>query len=146
MSIEHYSVYRLSDGVFTGQQIGIPDVAPDAHKKHALSVIHSDCAVKLGRFDHLSQRVDITVDGHPVTDWQPPQPSLEHEWDPAAKRWTLSAAAQERQVTRAQALEQIAALEAAQHRPIREAALGIPGALERVREIDVQVAALRGTV
>lgn len=147
MSIEHFSVYRLSDGGFTGQQIGVPDTEEAkqrGHQRHALSAIPAGCAVKPGRFDHLSQRVDIMAEGHPVVDWQPPQPDPDHVWDVASRRWKLSAESQERQAARADALARIAAFEAAQHRPLREAALGVPGALERVREIEAQIAGLRG--
>ena len=29
-----------------------------------------------------------------LEDWQPPAPSIDHEWDPAIRRWVLSATAQ----------------------------------------------------
>lgn len=77
------------------------DVAPEHHKLHTLSAVLSDCAIKLGRFDHLSQRVDVGTEGHPVIDWRPEQPSANHELDSASKRWKLSDAAQERHTARA---------------------------------------------
>ena len=120
-------------------------MAPDEHKRHALAGIPTGCAVKAGRFDHLSHRVDIAADGHPVIDWRPEQPSPDHEWDGAAKRWNLSAAAADRQQRHADALARIAALEAAQARPLRELALtpGDPTALGRLREIEAEIASLR---
>jgi hypothetical protein len=96
-----------------------------------------------GEFDALSQRVNPET--KQAEDWRPPPPSPDHEWHSESRRWTLSAAAQERQAARANVLARIAALEAQQHRPLREATLGIPGALERLREIDAQIAAQRTT-
>ena len=63
-----------------------------------------------GTFDHMSQKIDVTT-RQPV-DWQPPAPSEHHEWDVAARRWRLSAAATERQAKRAAAMAEIARLEA----------------------------------
>ena len=48
-----------------------------------------------GYHDPLSNRVDMTT--NTVVDYQPPQPSPEHQWDGTTKRWVLCAAAVERQ-------------------------------------------------
>lgn len=144
MSMRHFSVYRLSDGLFTGQQIGLPTVATEREQSHALGTLPEGCAVMEGRFDHLAQRVDLTTCA--VVDYQPPQPSPDHEWDEATKRWQLSAAAVERQQRRSEAVARIRELEAAQARPLRELALrpGDPTALGRLREIEAEIAFHRG--
>lgn len=77
---------------------------------HALTIVASDeAAIALntpspdhvaidhpeGRnYDHLSQRIDIA--SGTAVDYQPPQPSVDHEWDAAKRRWRLSGAAAER--------------------------------------------------
>jgi hypothetical protein len=44
--------------------------------------------------DHLSQRFDIASGS--VVDYQPPQPSPDHEWDARSRRWSLGHAARTR--------------------------------------------------
>ncbi|MHB8814465.1 MAG: hypothetical protein ACYDAE_14505, partial [Steroidobacteraceae bacterium] len=97
-----------------------------------------------GEFDALCQR--INPETKQAEDWQPPQPTPSHEWDGEAKRWRLNEALVAKREARTKALERIAALEQQQLRPLREQALGMPGALERLREIDHQIAALRAYV
>jgi hypothetical protein len=81
-----------------------------------------------------------------LLDYQPPQPSADHEWNATAKRWQPSASALAKQQARAAALAQIAALEAQGIRPMREALLGIDGAKERTASIDSQITALRASL
>lgn len=100
-------------------------------------------AIIEGRYDALSQRVDVESDGA-VVNWQPPQPSSAHEWDPGTKRWRLAALEQARQLRGANALAQINALESKGLRAQRELALGYDGAKQRLQVIDDQIAALRG--
>jgi hypothetical protein len=88
-----------------------------------------------GALDPLCQRVDITT--KEIVSYQPPAPSTDHEWN--GRRWHLSDSALKRKA----ALRQISALEVSQHRPLREAALGVPGARERLESIEAQIAALR---
>jgi hypothetical protein len=94
-----------------------------------------------GRFDPLSQRIDVA--SGMVIDYQPPQPSPDHVWNAATTRWQLSAAAQQRQAMRDAALRRIAALEASQGRALREAAIGTSGAVEKLKALDAQIAELR---
>lgn len=80
-----------------------------------------------------------------VVDYQPPQPSPDHEWNLGAKRWQVSAAVQERAAKRQAALTQIAALEARQMRPTRDL-LRDPtdiAARARLDSIEAQIAELR---
>jgi rare lipoprotein A (peptidoglycan hydrolase) len=80
-----------------------------------------------------------------VIDYQPPQPSPDHEWNADARRWDLSAAAAERIGRRAQAASRIEALERAQARPIRELAIDPSNAeaRKRLEAIEGEIASLR---
>jgi hypothetical protein len=94
-----------------------------------------------GIYDHLRKRVDIATGE--LVDYQPPQPSTDHEWNAETKRWQLNAAAQGKIDAHADALGRIAALEAQGIRSMRELALGQPGAQDRLAAIDAQIAGLR---
>lgn len=128
--MKHYRYYDEATGLFHSATVKATD------PKDALAGIPAGHRIIEGEFDHLSQRVEISTGQ--IVDYQPPQPSQDHEWNPETKRWQLCAAAERRQ----SALVQIAALEATQPRAIREALLG-RGGLDRLREIDDQIAALR---
>lgn len=99
-----------------------------------------------GKLDHLSQRVavetlaeDETATAVHVVDHQPPQPSADHEWNDVTKRWQLHAVAAQRLADARDTHAAIARLEASQHRPVREALLGVAGARERVAAIHAQI-------
>jgi hypothetical protein len=77
-----------------------------------------------------------------LVDHQPPQPSHEHDWDHASKRWYLCPSAQNTIDRRMAAQARIAVLEASQHRFVREHCLGKPSAVERLREIDAEISKL----
>jgi hypothetical protein len=95
-----------------------------------------------GEFDYQSQRVDIT--SGTVVDFQPPQPSANHEWDDISKRWRLSPDVSAREERKLAARARIAHLEAnVQPRAIRELSLAQPEALKRLQEIDDEIAVLR---
>jgi len=140
--MKHFHFFHAETGVIhpdalaINASVGVEEAAlancPAGHKPIA------------GNFDHLSQRVDI--ESGTVVDHQPPQPSPDHEWHSATKRWRLSEAATARREARTRAVEKIAALEAAQHRAVRELLLELvpehPG-LRRLREIEAEIAALR---
>jgi hypothetical protein len=95
-----------------------------------------------GQFDSLSQRVDIATGK--VIDYQPPSPSADHEWSATTKRWKLNAAAQSKINNHNSAMSQILTLEATQHRAVRELALGVTDAQQRLADIDAQITTLRG--
>jgi hypothetical protein len=97
-----------------------------------------------GVTDALSQRVDVATGA--LLDYQPAQPSPQHVWDQVSRRWRLSATTEATNQVRAHALTQIAALEASQGRALREQAIGTAGAVDRLRAIDAQIAALRSSL
>jgi hypothetical protein len=137
---------------------------------HVVYVFSDDSALALNRpsadhfpldhpedgsvYDHLSQRVDVTT--KQVVDYQPPQPSQDHEWNATAKRWTLNQTAQAKLDARAQARAQIDTLIQTQHDIVRKAVLeqdlvrkGLLAdspALEQLRSIHDAIIALRATV
>lgn len=134
MSHEERSIYSEETGLFTGVIVAVHDELLDANTPIG-------CKTLIGRYDHLSQRVDVA--SGTVVDYQPPQPSTDHEWNADTKRWQLTAAAQSKIDGHTAALAQIAALEAKGARCVRELALGQAGAADRVAAIDAEIAALR---
>lgn len=94
-----------------------------------------------GQFDSLSQRVDIATGL--VLDYQPPAPSADHEWNAITKRWQLSAAAQSKIDNHNSAITGISSVELRSLRALREWALGMPGAADRLKAIDDEITSLR---
>lgn len=95
-----------------------------------------------GDANHLCQRVAVEQLTPTLVPYQPPQPSLDHEW--TENGWQLSAAAIKQREKRRWALIQIASLEASQGRAIREHVLGNADGTKRLQAIEAQIAALRG--
>lgn len=94
-----------------------------------------------GHYDADQYRVNLET-GQLVW-YQPAQPSPDHEWNEDDKRWQLTPAASDRIHRRAIAISRIASLETAQHRVVREHALGLSGAVARLQAIDDEIASLR---
>jgi len=163
--------YDVATGLFSGRYFSSSDVDEVAHARAVQLNLPEGHGAIAGRFDHLSQRVDIERlqreddeaatawaakgddKGPPsrvvataahVIDYQPPAPSTDHEWNPDTKRWLLSAVAQATVAAAAAAKARHAELIGQQHDDIRRAVLGDTSALERLRAIDTEVTALRG--
>ncbi len=91
-AIRHWSLYSMSNGLFTGVQIGVAAGMDEQQEKEFIeSNTPHNCGAMFGRHDNLSRRVDLTT--RTVIDYQPAQPSALHEWNTTAKRWQLSAKA-----------------------------------------------------
>jgi hypothetical protein len=113
------------------------------------------CVLLLGRFDRLSQRVDIAAlraagaEAEPinfVVDYQPPSPGAEYEWDAERRRYRLRRAIALARNRDAAARQQIDRLESRQHRIIRERLIAtLPDGPVKTAlvDIDTQIAALR---
>ena len=129
-----YSIYRTSDGLFTGGRLHVPEADLTRNLRDGEAHIE-------GVTDHLSQRVDLTTGT--VINYQPPQPSPDHEWNAETKRWRLTPAAAAKCAAAELARAQIKQLEASQHRAVREATLGDPSAVKRLMEIEDKIKALR---
>ncbi len=82
--------------------------------------------------------------GH-VVEYQPPQPSPDHEWNPATKRWRLSAAAESAERRKKENAALAGLLENQQHEPMRRLALnpGDTDAKARLQWIDSQISRLK---
>jgi hypothetical protein len=102
---------------------------------------------KEGRFDRLSQRVDL--DSGQVVDVQQPQPDDDHEWRESVvngrPRWVKKQSVVERERRAAIAQREIDRLERSQARPVRELAADPTNvaAKERIADIEAQVVMLR---
>jgi hypothetical protein len=64
-----------------------------------------------------------------LVDYQPPQPSPRHEWNPTTKRWQRHTA-----LKRSDALARIAELEKGQHRTVRETLIRACHAIDAIKE------------
>lgn len=135
-----YAIYRLSDGVvikhFTGPAKLLERNTP------------SGCAAIEGEVDALSQRVDPqTLE---VVDYQPPQPSIDHEWRlnvlNGRPRWVKRDDVVTYERDQALARETIAAIETGQIRTIREALLGDATAIDRLIAQEPEIAAARAVL
>lgn len=131
------SFYDAVTGVLTGTKFSTTDDAavaantPAGHK--AIT----------GHFDPTWQVVDVTQNPPGVIAYQPASPGSDYEWNDTAHRWQLLQAVQAKLDAHNAAMSQIAQLEYSQSRAVREAVLGMSGALARLQAIDTQIIALR---
>lgn len=132
--------YDLTTGLFTRQRLVTSDDALLAANTPA------GCGAHAGAVDPDSQRVDLATGE--LVDWQPPQPSVDHEWNTDSRRWELTPAAAKREAAALDAQRRIEALEIAQLRPLRELLLDQTSqpARARLAEIDAEIATLRPAV
>lgn len=78
-----------------------------------------------------------------IVDYQPPQPSPDHEWHAESKRWRLTAEANHRNKVRAAAIARIAELEIKQARRVREL---LSQNDQQLKAIDDEIKGLRGNL
>lgn len=133
-----FSFAHRETGIFNGAILTASDQAAVALNTPA------DHMAVAGHHDYLCKRVDITTGA--IVDWQPPQPSPDHEWHEPTKRWRLSEAAQAKAAAHAAARQRITALEAQSGPLVRKAALGDVNAIARLRSIDDEITQLLGPV
>lgn len=135
-----WSIYELSTGVFIGKQV-------TAYTDEQIAMnTPPGCAAIEGRFDAGSQRVDLSTGE--VVDYRPASPDAEHEWNEAARRWTLRPEIALVRRARANTIAQIESLEARQLRPLRELSIDPSNmaARDMIDQIDRQIRALRLTL
>jgi hypothetical protein len=144
MALEEFSYYHSETGVLHGKfvsidcDIGVPDFAKANAPAGHVPI--------RGRFDQRTQRVnvellkpdDVATAEH-VIDYQPPQPSADHEWSATMKRWQLTAAAQAKAATHVAAQRRIAELLEQQHHLVRRLVLGDETARTPLQAIDDEV-------
>jgi hypothetical protein len=133
--IKTFSLYEAATGLFTGKRLQCDEDA-------LLNVrLPPGTLAMEGAFDHMSQRVDLSTGS--VVAYHPLAPSPEHEWNAASKRWQVRQSVRPSEGRRAVVFARIHALETSQGRAIREATLGDPAAMKRLKDIDAEIAALR---
>ena len=121
------------------------DQAQAAHREKALAVRSG--ITSAGESPPEVAPVPFVATAECLVDYQPPQPSADHEWNPESRRWTLSETVRQRNEARTAALARIAVLEAAQLRPMRELALNPQNAeaRQRLEAIETEIAGLRSS-
>lgn len=136
--MKHYSFYHKDSGVVH------PSRFATTREDAVVSNTPLDHIAIEGALDPFSQRVDVQTGQ--VMDWQPPQPSPDHEWDASKRRWRTSEQAEQRHQRAAAALLGIRDLEASQLRPMRELAIDPSNAeaRKRLEAIEAEIASLRG--
>lgn len=135
--MKHWHFYDPESGLFSTATFSSND--PDMLDANTPSGMHA----LEGEFDFLSQRVNPETGE--VIDYQPPQPSEEHEWNADIKRWVLKSSIIARNQRRVAAKSSIEQLEAKQMRAMRELALDPNNepAKNRIAAIDAEIADLR---
>jgi hypothetical protein len=134
-----YHFYDLQTGEFHGTHVELNFGA--LNDQFAVTNTPSGHRAIAGNYDRLSQKFDIATGA--LVDYQPPQPSPDHEWNAEAKRWQLTAAAAKKGADAEAARAMIMQLEASQHRVIREIMLGDPDATARLKDIEGKIQELR---
>ena len=138
MSLRTWSFHHKDTGLFNGANYS-SDHNTDGRTASVAENTPADHVAVEGVFDYLSQRVDLA--SGQVVDYQPPAPSVDHEWNASTKRWHLSAAVSARNQARDVALAAIARLEASQPRAMRDFVLR--GDNSRILAIDAAIERLR---
>jgi hypothetical protein len=133
-----YSFYDEITGLFSGRRFSGSERLIVKSTPAGMRAIE-------GRFDRLSQRVDIATGA--VIDFQPPAPDNDHEWREnvvnGRPRWVKKASVRAAEQRDKAARSRIAELEASQQRAIREHLLGDAAAAQRLRDIDDEIKSLR---
>lgn len=133
-----YSYYHKDTGLFDGQQVMVTDIRGiEGH-------IPADHMAIEGHHDPLTKKVDLTTGN--VVDYQPPQPSDDHEWHEPSKSWVIKQSILDEQARRNAIMVQINALEAKQPRVIRDIFLNSAdgsAAMKQLHDIEDQIVELR---
>jgi hypothetical protein len=139
--MRHFHFYDETTGVLHGNTLFVN--SRDGHEEMAAANCPAGHRPVEGTYDPLSQRIDVAT-GEAV-DYQPPRPSLEHEWSAERRRWLPNVAAQGKAAAAAAARARIAALLEEQHDLVRRAIVDPRDAAARTQlgEIEAQIAALR---
>lgn len=98
-----------------------------------------------GHHDALSKRVNVATGE--IIDYQPPQPSPDHEWNGTTQRWQLSAIALDRTNRRTAAAARIRDLEAASVPAMRELLLsGGVAARQKLQAIEDEIVGIQASL
>lgn len=94
-----------------------------------------------GRFDHLSQRLDMSTGQ--IVDFIPPPPSKDHVWNPDTRRHQLTAAAQERHAKRIADMQRAIEIECTLPLALLDHALCKPNSIDRLLAIRAELDVLK---
>ena len=124
----HVHIYDLKTGLFTGQSHHTNVKDPAALASFIDASTPSGHGAYIGKYvDYLSKKVDVHTGL--LIEYQPPQPSRKHVWNPETKRWQVKNREQ-RDLT----LARIAQLEASTHRTVRETLIRACEAVDALKE------------
>jgi hypothetical protein len=124
----HLHIYDLQTGLFTGKSHHTNVKSPIAVAAFIDESTPSGHGAYIGKYvDYLSKKVDVQTGL--LVEYQPPQPSRKHVWNPESKRWQLKTRDQ-----REQTLKRIAELEASTHRAVRETLIRACEAVDALKE------------
>jgi hypothetical protein len=124
----HVHIYSLETGLFTGQAHHTSAKHPSAVATFIDASTPAGHGAYVGKYvDYLSKKVDVQTGL--LVEYQPPQPSRKHTWNPDAKRWQIKNREQ-RDIT----LARIAQLESSTHRAVRETLIRACEALDAIKE------------
>lgn len=136
-----WSFYHSDTGIFSGRFFS------GSERLLALHLLNGQTPIE-GRYDRLSQRVDLTTGQ--VVDYQPPQPDADHEWNAETKRWQLRPNVERERQADMVARDEMQAIELGDLRAMREALLSMlpPGseAAKRLAASESRIGELRSVV
>ena len=122
-------IYNLETGLFTGQAHHANTKDPEALAAFIDESTPPGHGAYVGKYvDYLSKKVDVQTGL--LTEYQPPQPSRRHTWNPETKRWQANTREQREAV-----LARIAQLENSSHRAVRETLIRACEALDAIKEV-----------
>jgi hypothetical protein len=137
--------FDAATGLFTGSSVSYPPGIPNIDDFVESKIPAGQKAIAADGIDHASMRVNIETGQ--VVDYQPPQPSPDHEWNATTKRWQLTEAARAAAVADQAARSAITAAEAGSDRVVREALLELlpkdSPARQKLQQLDDVIAAER---
>ena len=124
----HVHIYDLKTGLFTGQAHHTNAKDPTAIAEFIDESTPPGHGAYVGKYvDYLSKKVDVSTGL--LVEYQPPQPTRKHFWNPEAKRWQIKNREQ-----RELAMARIAQLEASTHRAVRETLIRACEAVDALKE------------
>lgn len=119
--------YDAKTGLFSGVSIHTNLTSGKAVKEFIAQNTPAGHGAFIGHVDPLSQKMDVQTGQ--LVDYQPPQPSPRHEWNPTTRRWQRQAA-----LKRSEVIARISELEKGQHRTVREALIRACHTIDALKE------------
>lgn len=146
MFTKTWHVYDKTTGEFTGETFSSSVADPandDLPNGMEANVPDGRAVIAAAHVDHLSKKIDL--DTGEVVDHVPPAPSDDHFWHTDQKRWYIKPEVAGKRNRHAATMQKIDALEAKQHRIIRDIFLNDENgeAKKKLHDIEDQIVELR---